>query len=224
MCSKKVSGIFFGGVLLLAAALAAAGPRAGAQDRIVDGIAAVVNERIITLVDVQIVEAFMIIEGPIGADLGTARLAVLEKLVDQRVVLDLSRGQAPIDPVRVEAELARLSDRLGDKEFQARLARFGLSAGELRPYLEEKLKVESVVADRFSRSVPVNLDEIETRYRDRYEPGERAAGRTPRPFLEIVDDLENEIRAGKIAIQSALWIQTLREQVEIEIRPDILKK
>ncbi len=189
-----------------------------------NGIAAVVNERIITLVDIQIVEAFGIVEGPIGADLGAARLVILEKLIDQKVVLDLSRGQSPVDPARVDAEIARITGRLGEEETRARLARFGLSVADLRPYVEERLKVESVVADRFSRSVPVNLDEIEARYRDKYVPAEQAAGRTPRPFLEVVDALENEIRAEKIAVQSALWVQSLREQVEIEIRPEILKK
>ncbi|MBN1939657.1 MAG: hypothetical protein JW843_08725 [Candidatus Aminicenantes bacterium] len=214
----------FGGLLLLALAFLAAGGPAAAQERLVDGIAAVVNERIITLVDVQIVEAFGIVEGPIGADLGTARLAILQKLIDRKVVLDLSRGQAPADPARVEAEIVRIAGRLGEEETRARLARFGLSVSDIRPYLEEKLKVEAVIADRFSRSVPVNLDEIEARYRNTYEPGERAAGRTPKPFLEVVDDLENGIRAEKIAVQSALWVQSLRDQAEIEIRPDILKK
>jgi hypothetical protein len=224
MCFKKMSCLRIGGALLLAAAGFAGIAPAAAQERVVNGIAAVVNERIITLIDVQVVEAFGIFEGPIGADLGAARLVILEKLIDHKVVLDLSRGQSPIDPAKIDAELARITGRLGEEETRARLARFGLSAADLRPYVEERLKVESVVAERFSRSVPVNLDEIEARYRDKYTPGEQAAGRTPRPFLEVVDALENEIRSEKIAVQSALWVQSLRDQVEIEIRPDILKK
>jgi hypothetical protein len=205
-------------------ALLNAGGTAAARQRTVDGIAAVVNERIITLVDVQVVEAFGILEGPIGADLGTARLAILQKLIDQKIVLDLSRGQTTVDPARVEAEIGKITGRLGAEEMRVRLARFGFAVSDLRPYLEERLKVEAVIADRFSRSVPVNLDEIQARYRDRYEPGERAAARTPRPFLEVVDELERAIRSEKIAVQSAVWVQSLRDQAEIEIRPDVLKK
>jgi hypothetical protein len=42
--------------------------------------------------------------------------------------------------------------------------------------------------------------------------------------MDVVDALEKEIRAEKIAVQSALWVQSLREQAEIEIRADVLKK
>jgi len=223
MCFKNVlrKG---SGAAVFAAVLMVCGSPAAAQERVVNGIAAVVNDRIITLVDVQIVEAFGIFKGPAGADSGSSRLAIVNKLIDQKVVLDLSRSRAPVDAGRIDAEIAWITGLLGEEETRVLLARFGIVLGDLRPYLEEKLRVESVVADRFSRTVMVNLDEIEARYREKYVPGEQAAGRTPRPFLEVVDALENAIRAEKIAVQSALWIESLRDQAEIEIRPDILKK
>ncbi|MCX6565954.1 MAG: hypothetical protein NTW38_05955 [Candidatus Aminicenantes bacterium] len=223
MCSKKAHLLGIGGAVLAAAFWTAAAPVFG-QDRVVDGVVAVVNDRIITLIDVQIVEAFRIFEGSPASDAEAARREILEKLINQKVVLDLSRGRSSVEPSPVEAEVVRISARLGAEKMRALLSRFGIETAELRPYIEEKLYVETVIADRFSRSVTVSLDEIETRYRDRYTPGEQAAGRTPRPFLDAVDALEKEIRAEKITAQSALWLQSLREQVEIEIRPDLLKK
>ena len=189
-----------------------------------DGIVALVNDRIVTLIDVQVVEAFGIVEGSPASDAGSARREILEKLVNQKVVLDLFRGRSLVDPGRIEAETGRISARLGEEAMGALLSRFGIGTEDLRPYIEEKLGVETVIADRFGRSVTVSLDEIESRYRDRYVPDEQAAGRTPLPFLEAVDALEKEIRAEKTAVQSALWVQSLREQAEVEIRPDLLKK
>ena len=189
-----------------------------------DGIVALVNDRIITLIDVQIVEAFGIVEGSPTSDAGSARQEILEKLINQKVLLDLYRGRSSVDPARVGMEIGRISARLGKEAMGALLSRFGIGAEDLRPYVEEKLDVETVIADRFSRSVTVGLDEIESRYRDRYVPGEQASGRTPLPFLEAVDALEEEIRAEKTAVQSAFWVQSLREQAEIEIRPDLLKR
>lgn len=223
MCFKKDRFSRFGGIVLAAALFASASP-IFAQERIVDGVAAVVNDKVITLFDIEIVEAFGIVEGPIDADLPAARRSILERLIDQKIVLDLSRSQTPVDPARIEAELSRVTGRLGEGEMRARLLRLGLAPADLRPYIEEALRVDSVIAERFSRTVTVNLDEIEARYRDRYVPAEQAALRTPKPFLEVVDLLENEIRAEKIAGQSVLWVQSLREQAEIEIRPDVLKK
>lgn len=189
-----------------------------------DGVVAVVNDRIITLIDVQVVEEFGIIEGSPASDAESARQEILEKLINQKVILDLSRGRSSVDPGPVEAEIGRISARFGEEKMRALLSRFGIEIADLRPYIKEKLHVETVIADRFGRSVTVSLDEIEARYRDRYLVEEKAAGRTPLPFLDSVDALEKEIRAEKIAVQSALWVQSLREQVEIEIRPDLLKK
>jgi parvulin-like peptidyl-prolyl isomerase len=221
MCFKKVRLSGIAGAVLAAATLAAAPVRG--QERVVDGIVALVNDRIITLIDVQIVESFKIVEGSSGAGAESARPDILEKLINQKVVLDLFRGRSAVELGRVDEEIDRLSSRLGDEAMAALLSRFGIGMEDLRPYVAEKLGVETVVAERFGRSVTVSLDEIEARYRDRYAPAERAAGRPPRPFLEAVDALEKEIREEKTAAQSALWIQTLREQAEIEVRPDLLK-
>ena len=209
--------------MVLAAAVLAAPPVFG-QERVVDGIVALVNDRIITLIDVQIVEVFGVVEGSPASDAGSARREILEKLINQKVLLDLYRGRSSVDPARVEAEIVRISARLGEEAMGALLLRFGIGTEGLRPYVEEKLDVETVIADRFGRSVTVSLDEIESRYQARYVPGEQAAGRTPLPFLEAVDGLEKEIRAEKTLVQSAFWIQSLREQAEIEIRPDLLKR
>lgn len=208
---------------LLPALVSAAGGSAVGRERIIDGIVAVVSGRIITLIDVHVVEAFGIAEGlPAPPGGGTDLRDVLEKLINQKVVLDLVRGRPPADPARIEAEIERITSGRGEEEAARRLARFGIERDDLRPYVEEKLGVETVIAERFSRSVTVSLDEIETRYRERYVPAEQAAGRIPRPFLEAVDVLEREIRTEKTAAQSNLWIQSLREQAEIEIRPELL--
>ena len=224
MCFKRVRRIGFG--CAVAAALIAAAPRAAAlqnHDRLADGIVAVVNDRIITLVDVQVVEAFGLAETVSPAGSEAARREILEKLINQKVVLGLSRSFPAAEPERMTAEIGRLKDRLGEEGLRAALERFGFTEADLQPYLEEKMRVEAVIADRFSRSVTVSLAEIEARYESDYVPAESAAGRIPRPFLEAADGLELSLKEEKITAQSALWIQSLREQAEIEIRLDVLK-
>ncbi len=223
MCSKRVCCLAIGGSVLAAILLAGAAPAPG-SDRLADGIAAVVNDHIITLVDVWIVEAFGIVETAAPAGTKEARREILEKLINQKVVLDLSRGLSAVEPDRLAAEIGRISDRMGGDKMRTLLESFGFTEAELRPYLEEKMRADAVIADRFDRSVTVSLSEIEAGYKSRYVPAESNAGRTPRPFMDVVDALEKEIRAEKIAVQSALWVQSLREQAEIEIRADVLKK
>lgn len=221
-CSFRIGAAVLAAVLFSGREAAPAVP--AGQASVADRIVAVVNDRIVTWFDLRVVETFGIIEGPLAADLDAARRAILEKLIDRMVVADLALGKSPVDPDRVSAEIDRIALRFGEEEFAARLSRFGLTRGELRPYLEEKILVETVIAERFGRSVSVSLKEIETRYQDRFLPAEKAAGREPPAFLAVVDVLEREIRAEKISIQAALWIQTLRDQAEIEIRLETLKK
>jgi len=214
------------GTAVLAAVLWSGGAARAARDqeRVVDQVAAVVNEQIVTLIDVQVVAAFGIFESILPSDADNARRAILEKLIDLKAVLDLVRDRAPVDPARIEAEIGRIIARLGEEGFRARLSAFGFAREDLKPYLEEKLQVETIVGERFGRSVTVGLKEIEARYQDRIVSADRSAGREPRPFLSVVDALEKEIRAEKITVQAAFWIQSLREQAEIEIRPGVLKK
>jgi hypothetical protein len=214
------------GTAVLAAVLwsGRAVPAACGQERIVDQVAAVVNERIVTLIDVQVVAVFGIFESALPTDAENAQRTILEKLIDLKVVLNLVRDRAPVDPARIEAEIGRIAARLGEEGLRARLSEFGFAREDLKPYLEEKLQVETVVGERFGRSVTVALKEIEARYQARIISADRTAGREPRPFLSVVDALEKEIRTEKIAVQAALWIQSLRDQAEIEIRPGVLKK
>jgi parvulin-like peptidyl-prolyl isomerase len=223
MCSKRVRCLGIGGALIAVVLAAGAAPASG-QDRFADGIAAVVNDRIVTLVDIRVVEAFGIVEAASPSGTEAARREILEKLINQKVVLDLSRALSAVEPDRIAAEIGRISNRMGEEKMRELLESFGFTETELRPYLEEKMRVDAVIADRFDRSVTVSLNEIEGVYESRYVPAESDAGRTPRPFLEVVDALEKEIKAEKIVVQSALWVQSLREQAEIEIRADVLKK
>jgi len=227
MCFNHVHSIKIGAAVLAAVLLSrrsAAPADSSGQTQVVDRIVAVVNDQIVTLIDVRVVEAFAIIEVPLAADLEASRWTILEKLIDQKVVVELARDKPPIDPTRITAALDRIALRMGEEDLRARLSRFGFTREDLRPYLEEKIRAETIILERFGRIVTVSLKEIETRYQDRFLPAEKAAGREPRPFLAVVDALEQEIKAEKISVQTALWVQSLRDQAEIEIRTDVLKK
>jgi hypothetical protein len=207
----------------LAAAAATTGS-AGQRAEVVNCLAAIVNDEVITLADVRIAESFGLVEAPAGGTADDPARAVLEALIDRKVVIDLAGEGAAFDPVRVQAELDRIAARFGEEGLRRRLEDFGLVFEDLRPYIEERAKVEMIIANRFNRSVGVGLKEIEAVYQGTYVPAEKKAGRTPKPLIEMIESLETEIRAGKIQEQSSLWILNLRDQAEIEIRPDCLKK
>jgi hypothetical protein len=69
----------------------------------------------------------------------------------------------------------------------------------------------------------VTLKEIEAYYAENYIAARKKEGAAVKPLVEVLDAIEGEIKRAKIEIQAALWIETLREQAEIEIRPNCLK-
>jgi hypothetical protein len=195
----------------------------GSQSRIVNCIAAVVNNEIVTRADVEIADALEIF-GPAGeADAAARRGRVLDKLIDRTIVLAQVRETVSSDPAQVEAEWAGLVARLGAPTVRGRLDAFGMTEGDAREFVEKGLRFRRVIADRFGRSVSVTLKEIEAYYADSYAAARKKDGAAVKPLVEVLDAIEAELKRAKIDIQASLWIETLRDQAEIEIRPNCLK-
>jgi hypothetical protein len=194
------------------------------RPQVVDCIVAVVNKQVITLTDLRLADRFGLyeIEGKAAAATRPARL--LDKLIDQKVVLDLAAGNKAAEKTKVENSLEDLIGRLGPEKARAELEAFGLTPEDLNPYLEEKILYETIIAERFAQSSSVNLKEIEAYYAETYVPAQKKLGLEPRPMIALLDTIESEIKRIKAEAQVALWIKNLRKQAEIEIRTDCLNK
>ncbi len=215
---RNISGWAAGAAAFLLAAAVV-----GGQSRIVNCIAAFVNNEIITRADVEIAEALEIFEPAGGADPAARRGRILDKLIDRMLVLAQVRDAAASDPAQVEAEWAGLVARLGAPAVRARLDAFGMTEADGREILDRGLRFRRLIADRFGRSVSVTLKEIETYYADAYTAARRKEGAPIKPLVEVLDAIEAEILRARIEVQASLWIETLRDQAEIEIRPNCLK-
>jgi hypothetical protein len=195
----------------------------GQRTETVNCIVAVVGSRVISLTDVRLAEAFDVFEVGSEADAAKRRRLILDKIIDQKVVVDLARENIPVGADRVEKAWMALLDRIGREEAKRRLDAFGAAPVDLLPFLEEKLLAEAIIDSRFSHSASVSLKEIETYYTETYAPARKATGLPVRPLVEVADEVESEIQRGKTAERAAQWIRSLRGQAEIEIRPDCLK-
>ncbi len=213
----------YGILLSRSAALLLSPAPAASQGRTVDCVAAVVNGGIVTRFDVEVAEAFGLFD-PIAAadpakaaDASARRAAILNGLIDQKLVIDQIRPSAPVaDPAAVEAEWRRLLVRAGSDAVRSSLDRLGMNEAAVRPYIEEKVLFRKILDDRFLRTVSVSLREIESFYADTFVPARRAEGRTAQPLVEVLDAIEAEIKKTKIEAQAAAWIDALRDQAEVE--------
>ncbi len=211
------------GLMIAAAALAALPAPAAGQSRPVDCIAAVVEGLAVSRFDVDVAEAIGLFSPLGGGDAAARRLAILDRLVDQKLILDQVRSAPAADPAAVDREWRRLSARLGPEAMASRLERLGLGEAAVRPYVEELVRCRRIVEERFGRTVSVSLREIEAFYNETYVPGRKAENLAAQPLVEVLDAIESEIKKGKIEAQAAAWIDGLREKAEVEIRRDCLR-
>ena len=201
-------------VLLVLVGLPAAG------QRVEDCVAAVVNGKAITLVDVRIALRFGL---HAGDPREASKLAVLDRLVEQKLVLDLARGPVAPTVEEIAAAADEAARRMGPGEWAKALAEFGLGDADLRPFLEETVGYRKAMAARFSQAAPVTIKEIESYYRDVYAPDRQRAGEEPAPMVQVLDRIEPLIQERKREKLVADWIGNLKAQAEVRIRRDCLE-
>ncbi|MGD2295823.1 MAG: hypothetical protein PVF22_08295 [Candidatus Aminicenantes bacterium] len=208
------AAIFF----LLSVIISSAFAFSGSQ--MVDRIVAVVNEEVITLTDVRIAEAFVLYTEEIEEESEAPRALVLQKLIDQKVVIQFSGEEVVVEEVKLDEQLERITQRLGTEEAERRLAHFGLDWENLKDFLREKMAFQTIISERFSKVNPVSLKEIEDYYQSSYVPAQRKKGIEPKPMMEILDEIESGIKQEKIEAQIQDWIENLREKSDIQVIED----
>jgi peptidyl-prolyl cis-trans isomerase SurA len=188
------------------------------MSQVIDRVLAVVNDQIITLTDTMIVESFGLYQETDQKQERNGRDIVLERLIDQKLVIQLTREEDVGDENDVEAEIERMSAEIGSNAFREKLEQFGLKREDLKEYIREKLHYERIIAKKFNRSVPVSLEEIEAYYETHYVPSQREKGAELQPMTEILDMIEQTIKKEKMAKQVADWVENLRQKAEIQVK------
>jgi hypothetical protein len=208
-------------VVLVLAGLPALGlrlPAAGQSAE--DCVAAVVNGMAVTLVDVRIALRFGLHAGDPGE---VSRSAVLDRLIEQKLVLDLARGAAAPGEEEIASAGEEAARRLGPEAWARALAEFGIGDADLRPFLEETVGYRKAIAARFSRAAPVTIKEIESYYGDIYVPDRRRAGEEPAPLVQVLDRIESLIQERQREKLVAEWIWNLKAQADVRILRDCLE-
>ncbi len=207
------------GMTLLA--LSILGLRAQAPCRQVeDCVAAVVNGKAVTLIDVRIAQRFGLHAGDPGE---TSLSAVLDRLVEQKLVFDLARGPAAPSDEEIAVALDEAARRLGPDAWARALAEFGIAEADLRPFVENAVGYRKAVAGRFSQAAPVTIKEIEAYYQDVYVPERRAAGEEPAPMVQVLDRIESRVQEQRRDKLIADWTGNLKAQAEILVNRDCLE-
>lgn len=198
-------------------AAATAGLSAQSTAPPLDCILTLVNDQPVTLADIKILDSFGLYDAEVGQAAGGRQRAILERLIDLRMVIDLVRERVDLSRERTASARQEALARLEPGRVERELARLGLVLDDLLPYLEEKLLYREIISLRFGHSTIVTLKEIEAYYQKVYKPALEKRGQKPPPVLEVLNEIEALLKEEKIARQVDSWIKNLRQQADIQV-------
>ena len=182
----------------------------------VDGIAARIEDNILTESEVRELAAFQeLVDGR-----AQPRSELIRELADQWIV----RGEAnaarypPPSPEDVDSAYAKLVKQFpSPEEFKNRCARVGLTEADIRRILEQQLYLSRFLDYRFRPEAQVDEQQIERYYKDELTPQLKARGQMVPPLDEVEDTIREVLVQRVINTQSKKWLDETRERLQINI-------
>ncbi|MGB9244847.1 MAG: hypothetical protein WCC03_15965 [Candidatus Acidiferrales bacterium] len=195
-----------------------AGSSAGntSGEQTVDGIAARIEDDIITDSEVNELSAFQeLVDGK-----PKRRDEIIKELADQWIV----RGEAALAafPSPSNADVDRAYQQFvkqfpSEKEFRDRCAALGLTEAAVRRILKQQLFLARFIDYRFRPAAQIDEAQIETYYHNEFAP-QLEAKKQPVPPLDEVEDTIREVLIQRaISERAAKWLDDTREHLKIDI-------
>ena len=199
----------------LAVLVLVAGVSSPARAEIIDRILAVVDTQIITLSDARAALRF----GLVPADVSTDPIgAVLQRLIDRRLMLSEVDRYAPPDPPdqAVDARMAAIERRFGDAlALEIALNQSALTREELRRQMRDGLRIDSYLQQRFSASVQVSDDELMRYYKE--HAAEFMRDGQLRPFEDVREIVRERAAETQRAGFIRQWVDGLRRRGNVQL-------
>jgi hypothetical protein len=189
---------------------------AGASAQVLDGIAARIEDDIITESEVRELGAFqLLVEGS-----AKPRIEIIQQLANQWIV----HGEAALvaypppskeDVDRAYAEFVKQFSSA--QEFQSRCVTVGLSEFAVRRIIEQQLFLSHFVDYRFRPAAQVDEKQIEAYFNDEFAPQLKAKNQ-PVPPLEDVEDTIREVLIQRaITDRATKWLDDTRDHLKIDV-------
>jgi hypothetical protein len=208
-------------VFLLGALSVTVSRQAGAE--VVDRTIAVVNKRLVTWSDLDLQMRFEALENQRAlSDLNTKdRSEAFDHLVQYCVLREQMQGVVPVGLVEVNARLAELRGTWqaenDDAKWASTLARYGISAAELRALVTNQLEILSFVEFQVKPMVHVTRDEIEDYYSKTLVPQVMAAGQRPAALEQVTPQIRELLREQKTNQEMEKWLANLKAQSRVQV-------
>lgn len=186
----------------------------------VDRIAAVVDQQVLTVSEVNQMAQVRFLARTAGRSDDDYRHDILEGLIAQTLRFhDVQRfGAQDIPKDSIEVRLGEIQHRFArPAEFDNALARAELTLDDLRMLIKRQLQVEAYIRERFAPLIFVANDDIATYYNGPWRQQRIERALPVPPLNDVREELRTLIRSRQLDEQVATWTEELRARANVDV-------
>lgn len=205
---------------VLIAVLASTFSTPPARSEIIDRIAAIVDDQVITTSEIDQLAAIRFLPHLEGESQSDYRTRLLHDVIDQMLrYRDVERfGVEPVSSGAIDARIAEIASRFDSRaDFDKALEASGLGIEQLRARVKRRLEVDRHIEERFSPMVFVSLDEIDHYYQEVWLPKRLEQGQSRVPLASVRDQLRATLKAERLKSEVERWTRQLRDRANVDI-------
>jgi parvulin-like peptidyl-prolyl isomerase len=199
--------------LVLAIALL---PPVTSQTVVVDKIAAIVNDDVITQSEVYASEKLNLEFSGLPKDKST-----LENRINFHLVFQQLRNQPPVTISKDEQNRAiqtYIESHGGMDKFIEFLSAIGMNYQDFQMEVQNQLSVRKFIADRFRPFVNVTLSDAQKYYDEVYVPIFEVLGKQPPTFPESFEEIQIELVESQVQDRIQEWLMEIRKNASITVK------
>ena len=187
---------------------------------VVDRIAALVDQQVITLSEVSQMAEIRFFPRQAGQNDDDYRHSILESLIAQALrYRDVERfGAEDIPKDSIEARLLDIQKRFASPaEFTAAMQHAELTLDEVRTLVKRQLQVEAYIQERFAPMIIVSNDEIATYYRGAWSQQRRQRGLSIPPLTDVTEEIRTLLKSTRQQEEIDKWTAQLRARANVDV-------
>jgi hypothetical protein len=186
---------------------------------LVDKIAAIVNDEIITIHDIERAIVFYPTLRQINETEENFYFRVLSDLINFKMISQEFSDEFNLSEEDFEQVQTPILKKAGSMEkLLAVLSGFTMTWSEFQDFIREKVLYEKVLKEKFQLEISIPFNEIENFYTSDYVASQRRLGLAPQTLVEMAPLIEKYLRQLKTEGQLSAWLNDLRANYKIEIK------
>lgn len=184
---------------------------------LVDEIAAVVNDEIVTLSDIQkAMELYPVFRNKDESD-GSFQKRILQELIHYQVISQEYSDEFQLNEEDYEDVQTAIITKAGSLEnLMVTLERFGMNWKDFKSFIRDKVFYEKVIQDRFQTKISIPYSEIEQFYHQEYLPVQKQLGIEAKSFIEMTPLIEKYLKKKQTDLKLQEWLTEIRDTYKIE--------